>query len=858
MLDDLRQDLRDGARRLRRAPGFTTVAVLTLALGIGANTAFFSVLNAVVLRPLPYPEPERLVQLLERNPTRAAELGRPSRGVPLSAHNYLDYREENTVFSEMGWAAPLFDRGTVNVVGAGRPLRVPGVMVSGSFFRVLGVEPLLGAVWPESADTFAFEGPRVVMLGHGFWQRRFAADPGVVGRSLTIDDWPHTIAGVLPPDFRMPPLLTQGELGTSQGLFDTGDLYVPLGYNAFGLSRRSRQFTAVARLREGVDLAEAQAEMSALAAGLADAYPQANEGWDVEVRSLAALAREQLGPRLGLLLAAVGMVLLIACANIAHLLLARATGRQTEMAVRAAIGGSRWRLGRQLVTESVLLAVVGGAAGLLLAWAGQRSLVAMIPAGVPRAEEASLDPTVLLFALGVTLATGLLFGLAPAWRGARVELASVLQGGGRVAGAGRRAGSPVLVAAQVGLALVLLVGAGLLTRSFLRLALAEPGYDPEGLLRVSLYVGRPSVYNETYWDCDLERPGPLLWGGRCRPDQDAMQRFYERVIERVEAVPGVRSVGLTNQAPLVDGPGFHPLRVEPPGGRLGSDDGRGVQVGSTAGRAVYPGYFDTMGIRVLRGRAFQPGDPRGWGGVAVVNERLASSLWPDDAPLGHRLSFYGQEWMTVIGVVENTADTTLRDRVTDDGTLESKVYHLGHDVFMDLMVRVDDDPLAMVSPIENAVLEVDAELPLGAVASLEELARVSNSLPRFYAVMVGLFAAFSLLLTAVGVYGVVATAAGRRTREIGVRMALGATAGQVRRLLLGQALGPVAAGLALGGLGVVALTRIIGALLYGMDPADPLTVVGIVILLGTVTLLATYLPARRASRMDPTSALRTE
>ena len=576
--------------------------------------------------------------------------------------------------------------------------------------------------------------------------------------------------------------------------------------------------------------------------------------------SLSTLLANRLGPRMGVLMGAVGFVLLIACANIANLLLARGVARRTEMAVRAALGGSRWRLGRQLLTESLLLALAGGGAGLLLAYAGHRGLVMLIPAGVPRATESGIDPVVLAFTLGITVVTGLLFGLAPAWRGVRVELTEALQGTTpRVAGAGRRTGSGMLVAGQVALALVLLVGAGLSTRSFLRLAWEDTGYNPDNVIRVSLYVGRPNVYNDRYWDCDPTRSGVLLWGGRCQPKREEMKRFFERVIERVEQVPGVVSAALTNQAPLTAGGGFYPLRIEPRAGRDDPTAGGEIVVGQTAGRDVYPGYFRTMGIRLLRGRAFQSGDPEGWGGVAVINETLAERLWPGGDPLGQRLSFYGGgQWMTVIGVVEDTADTALRDRITDDGTLENKVYLLGQDVFMDLMVRTDADPLPLVEPVEDAILELDAGLPVGAVTTLNQLARESNALPRFYSLMLGLFASCSLLLTAVGLYGVVAATVSHRTREIGVRMALGASRRRIRRLVVRQAMGPVALGMAVGALGAVALTRVLGGFLYGLDPVDPITFVSVAALLAGVALAASYLPARSASRLDPMWALRHE
>ena len=874
-IEQLLQDIRIGCRALRRSPGFTMVVVLTLGLGIGANTAIFSVLNAVLMRPLPYPETDQLVQIVSRRPVSAQTQGR----LPLmsvSVHDYRDYRERNTVFREMGWVGTLGDTGAVSVVGGERPERVRAMMVSSSLFSVLGIEPMLGRLWSPDADTYAFEGPRVAIISHGFWQRRFAADPGVVGRRITVDNWPHTIVAVMPPDFRIPPVLYQGRLGDTRGRLQTGDLYVPLEYNAYGQPRGTRQLAVVARLRTEVGLAQAQAELSALAEGLAQTYPD-NEGWGVLVVSLQQILVGNLGPQIGMLMAAVGLVLLIACANIANLLLARGEGPRAEMAIRAAMGGGRRRLVRQMLTESLMLAVLGGMVGLSLAVWGNRMLVTLIPASVPRGAETSIDGTVLAFALLVTVGTAVLFGLAPAWRGARVELRDAMsRSSGQVTGArGPRGVSRTLVAGQVALAVVLLGGAGLLTQSFLRLARADVGYDPENVLKVSLSVGQPSLYNDTYFECDPNSDRTRV-RARCQLKLEDVQRFFRGVIERVDRVPGVESAALVSNAPLTNA-GLWPLRVERPpsdssaqGVVAGSDERGGrnaVVVGSTDGRPVYPGYFQTMGIRLLRGRYFQPGDPayRGLnnggvltGNVAIINQTLAQRLWPDDDPLGKRITFYGPPWMTVVGVVEDTEDSSLRDRTGDDGSLDSHVYFLGQFSYMDLMVRTRDDPMGLVEPVESAILELDPTLPVGAVTTLEQMAREDTALPRFYALMVGIFAGVALLLAAVGLYGVVAYTVSQRTREIGLRMALGASQARIRGMVARLTMGAVALGLTLGTVGAVAFAPVLGRFLYGMDPVDPVTFVGVALLLAVVALAASYLPARRASRMDPMWALRHE
>ncbi|HXV87300.1 MAG TPA: ABC transporter permease [Gemmatimonadales bacterium] len=867
LLEGLRQDLTVGVRAMRRAPAFTAVAVITLSVGIGANTAIFSVLNSVLLRPLPYPEPDRLVQVVEWNPERAEQLGRATADFNVSAHNYQDYRERNTVFTAMGWVAPLYDVGTVNLTGGSRPERVRGNMASASLFAVLGVRPALGTVWPEEQDAFVFQGPRVALISDGLWRRRFGADPEVVGQTIGVDDWPHTIVGVMPPDFRLPPLLLRGQL--NDPLYRTGDLYVPLGYNAYGLARRARQFTAVARLRPGIEAEVAQQELSALAANLAEAYAAENAGWSARVLPLNRLLADSLGKELTLLMAAVGLVLLIACANVANLLLARGVTRSGEIAVRAALGGGRGRLVRQLFTEALLLGAAGAAGGVLLAYVSNGFLVRLIPAGVPRGELTTVDGPVLLFALAAGLATTLIFGLLPALRASRADLTETMKRApGRKAGAGRGGAtlSRGLVAAEVALALVLLVGGTLFTRSFLRLASEDPGYDPENVLKVSLNLGTPNMYNELY-ACDLNHPRPLLWQ-KCRRDDEGMRQFYLRVRDRVEQVPGVASAALINAAPLTaEYSGWYPLRLpqEPDpaaggggSGGAGSLDDQGKVVGRTDGRLVYPGYFQTMRIRLLAGRDFREDDPRGWSGVAVINQNLALKVWPAESPLGKRISFYGGAWMTVIGVVENSLDSDLRARAQDDGTRASQVYHLGHFPYMDLVVRTRGDPLRLVEPVENAVLELDPNLPVGAVTTLEQMARESNAVPRFYALTVGIFAGVALLIAAVGLYGVVSFSVSRRTQEIGLRKALGATGEHVAMMVAGQAMRAVALGAVIGTAGAVAVTRLIRSFLYGMDPADPVTFGAVAGLLVTVALAASWLPARRASRLDPMEALRYE
>ena len=515
VLDSSLQDLRVALRGLRRSPGFTAVAVFTLALGIGGTTAIFSVLNSVLLRPLPYPAPERLVQMFERNPERAAERGWSSADVRVSAHNYRDYRELNTVFEDMGWAGWAGNASGVNLTGGDRPQRIVAVSTSASLFSTLGVEPLLGRTWLPSEDGFAFEGPRVAILSHGLWVREFGADPAVLGRTITVDEWPHTVVGIMPPHFDIPPLESGGALSTR---LSGADLYVPLSYNAFGLSRGARQFHVIARLREGVEVERAEEEMNALSQGISETNSDVNEGWSVRLIPLEDLLTRSLGPQIALVMAAVGLVLLIGCANVANLLLARGAARSPEIAIRAALGGGRSRIVRQLLTESLVLATVAGGIGLLLAYSGTRVLVSLIPAGIPRADAANIDGTVLVFAMLLSLGTGVAFGIVPALKASRADLATAMRGGERRGMGSRTRGgmSHLLVTGEVALALVLLVGAGLLTRNFARLAGADLGFEPENLIKVSVDLGRPNAYNSKYYTCDLASSRPLLWN-RCPP-----------------------------------------------------------------------------------------------------------------------------------------------------------------------------------------------------------------------------------------------------------------------------------------------------------------------------------------------------
>jgi putative ABC transport system permease protein len=808
MLGDFGHDLRYGVRMLWKNKGFTAVAVVALALGIGANSAIFSVVNTVLLRPLPYREPVCLVMLWEDN----SKIGYP-RDTPAAA-NYIDWRDQSTVFEGMTATA---DR-SFNLTGAGEPERFDGKRVSTNFFSLLGVEPQLGRGFVPEEDVPGAD--HVVVLSHGLWQRRFGSDRGMVGKSITLNGEGYTVVGIMPPGFQF----------MSQ---DVG-MWVPIAFTQQqAASRGSHYLKVVARLKPGVTVEHAQAEMSTIAARLQQQYPEQNTDLGATVVSLHEEVVGNIRPALLVLLGAVGFVLLVACANVANLLLARAAVRQKEIALRTALGASRLRLVRQFLTESVLLAALGGLVGLLLSVWGVSLLKSFIPENISQVKAIAVDARVLGFTLLVTLLTGLVFGLAPALQASRFNLNETLKEGGRDAAAARGGNRirGLLVVAEVAVSLVLLVGAGLLINSFMRLRSVDPGFRTDNLLTMSVVLP-PQKY----------------------PDQARRAAFYTDMISRVEALPGVRSAGVTNWIPLVMQGDSNGYTIE----------GQPAPTGKPhiiVTRIVSPHYFGTMGIQLIEGRVFEEGKDRVDSPcVAVVGEAVARKYWSGQSPLGKRLSPGTVEseadWCQVVGVVKDVRQMELAAEskpqlyfTYDQATFFAPRY---------LVVKTDGDPLALAGAVRKTVWDVDRDQPVSNVRTMEDVLAESLARQRFSTLLLGVFAGVALLLAAVGIYGVMSYSMAQRTREIGIRMALGAQKRDVLKLAVGQGVKLVAIGVGIGLVGALALTRVMTSLLYGVSATDPVTLVTISLVLVAVALLASYIPARRASKVDPLIALRYE
>ncbi|MBI3426659.1 MAG: ABC transporter permease [Acidobacteria bacterium] len=819
-MNTLLQDLRFGARMLFKQPGFTLIAVVTLALGIGANTAIFSVVNGVLLRPLNYREPERLVTLLHEG-----------RG-PVAPANFLDFRAHGQSFAQMAaaeaWGGAL--------TGNDRPEQLSGLRMGEGLFDMLGVPALLGRTL--QAEDFQPGQEHVLLLSHKLWQRVFGGVADVVGKQVRLSGESYTIVGVMPPQFQFPPFWST-----------RAEMWTPLDLRARATSRGGQSLRVFARLKPGVTLVQAQTEMEAMSKQLAAAYPAANTGLNIRVTTLNEKIVGDVRPALLILSVTVGMVLLIACANVACLLLARAAARQKEVAIRGALGANRWRILRQMLTESLLLALGGAFSGVLLAVWGVEWLTGLLAGNstsfsvrLPRLNEIQIDATALLFTLSVALLTGLLFGLAPALAASKPDLNQVLKEGGRGNTGGPSRWRAMLVVAELALSLVLLIGAGLLVSSFLKLQAIDPGFNPRNLLSATVSLAGATQY-----------VGP------------AREAFYRQLTERLKTVPGVTAASAINHLPLAgDTWGtnvvFENQPLPPPG----------QEAGATF-RVCRPDYFSTMGVPLRAGREFTERDAPDAPRVVIVNETLAKRYWPSEEALGKRLTLDDPrdrtqpvQWLTVVGVVKDVKQGSWTAAPENEIYLpfqQDPIFYAGtagHMTAMTLVVRTTVAPQTLAPAVQEAVRALDRNLPVSASVSMEQVVADTLWQPRFNLQLIGLFAALALVLAAVGLYGVMSYSVTQRTHEVGLRMALGAGQRDVIKLMVGQGMKLALLGVGLGLLVALALTRLMTKLLFGVSATDPLTFAGIALLLTLVALLACYIPARRAAKVDPMIALRCE
>jgi putative ABC transport system permease protein len=799
------KDIRFGLRTLARTPGTTLAALVALALGIGANTAIFSVVSGVLLEPLPYPEPDRLMSVMMKN---------PAAGFPrftVSPPDFEDFRRQNRTFEGMAASAT----GRFNLTGGERPESLQGAAVSAGFFHILRMDPVLGQAFrPEDERP---GGAKVVVLSDGLWRRRFGADRGIVGRGVLLDGEVYTVLGVAPPGMDYPA---------------KRDLWVPLAVDPKE-SRGGHYLRVVGRLKPGVSVERARTDLAEIAARLERQYPDSNTGWGTLVTPLAELEVEDVRMALLILLVFVGFVLLIAVADVANLLLARVAARDREIALRSALGAGRGRLVRQMLTETLLLFLAGGAVGLLLAAGGVRALVALDRQALPRSQEVHLDGRVLLFTLAVSLGAGLLCGLVPALVATGRRLGEALKEGGRAVAGGVR-GRLVrdgLVISQIALTLMLLVGAGLLIQSFIRLRSVDPGFRAEGVLTARM---------------DLP---PLKY-----PDEKRQVAFYRALGERLRALPGVEEAGFLYPLPLSGGGLVLAFNVA---GRPAPPPNA---VPNSNVRAASPGAMKALGISLKRGRLFDERDDLAAPKVLVINETLAAQVWPHQDPIGQRITFEDPEdpktpWYTIVGVVGDVH----HDSLSKTPGAEAYWSQLQSPITGALLVlRGRGNPARFAGAVRAAVAEVDPDLPLDKVQPMTEVVEASLAQSRFKAVLLTLFAALALVLAMVGVYGVISYSVAQRTHEIGIRMALGAQAGQVLRLVVRQGMILVLIGLALGLVGAWYASRFLAGQIYGLSATDPLTFAAVPLGLAAVALVANYLPARRATRVDPLDALRQE
>ncbi len=803
-MQTLFQDLRYGARMLWKQPGFTLIAVITLALGIGGNTAIFSVVNTVLLRPLPYEDPDRLVVIQE---TRLPQFPQFS----VAPGNFLDWQKQQTTFTQIEAYTGI----PFNLTGMAEPERLRGVRMTAGLLPMLGVKPALGRDFLAEEDQPGKN--NAVILSHDLWERRFGGDPNVIGRTLTLNGFSRTVIGIMPASMKFP----------------SPEVQI---WSLMAFSDQERQnhgghyISVLGRLKPGTAIEQALAEMKAIAGRLEQQFPGSNTGWSVKLTKLHELTVGDARPALLMLFGAVTLVLLIACADVANLLLARAASRQKEVTIRSALGAGRLRLMRQLLTESMVLALIGGLVGLLIAQLGTSLLPRLAPDAIPRIQEIGIDGRALYFTLAITLLTGVIFGIAPAWQAARPDLNETLKEGGRGGTAGRRGRRlrKLLIVAEVALALVLLLGSGLLIKSFWRLLQVNPGFNTSNALTVGI---------------DLP--------GRKYGENHQRSAFYNQLTQSLSTLPGVVAVGATQSMPIA-GDYILGFVIQ---GRPPANPGESR---STNYYAVTPDYFKAMGITLIRGRLFTeregPDAPR----VALINETMAKRYFPNEDPLGKRIHVTNgpETFREIIGIVGDVKQYGLESETP----VQTYVSFLQEPFFnsMNLVVRTSGDPLRLSEAVRGAVLNIDKDQPVARIRTLERIVTDSVADRRFSMLLLGLFAAVALILALVGLYGVMSYVVTQQTHEIGIRIALGAAVGDVLKLVIRQGMILVVSGVVIGLSASYALTRLMRNLLYGVGANDPLTYVVVVLLLVSVALLACWIPARRATKVDPLVALRYE
>jgi predicted permease len=818
VLEVLLQDVRFSLHMFRKNAGFTIVAILTLALGIGANTALFSIVNGVLLNPLPYEQPERLVALY----ARTTQFMHSSISYP----NFLDWRRDNHSFSDVA----AFRSDDFNLTGTGDAERVPANMISAAFFPILGVKPVAGRVFTEQEDQLG--AAPVVLISEGFWKRKFGSSPDVVGKSITLNGTLHTIVGVIPASFHY----------ENNNFQSKCEVYVPIGQwkePLFRDRRTGQGMDAVGRLKAAVTLEQANSDMSGVTAHLAEVYPDSNKDSNATLVPLKENVIGDIRPFLLVLLAAVGFVLLIACANVANLLLARSTGRTREFAIRSALGASPARMIRQLLTESVLLSLVGGALGLVIAVTCTAAAIKALPDALPRAAEIHLDGRVWLFTLVASLLVGMIFGLVPALKTSRTEIRETLNEGGRAGIGGRHRAQSIFVAMEMALAVLLLVGAGLMIRSLANLWNTNPGFDTHNVIRFNLASSQP-----------------------LGATPEAIRSSFRQLHDAMQSVPGIQAVSLTVGSSPMEGDSELPLWLEGEAKPASQSDMKNALFYMTQ-----PDYLAIMKTPLKRGRFLSESDTEKSPPVIVIDEQFARQYFGEKDPIGRHVNFdIVSMTAEVVGIVGHIKQWGLDSDET--GQIKAQCYMpisqlpdsilpiLDHGT--SVVARTEGSPVSVMNSISHAVEKVNSQIVVYGTETMGDV--ISNSLAtkRFAMVLLSVFAALALVLSSIGIYGVISYVVGQRTREIGIRMALGAKRGNVLRMVLGQAGKMVVLGVVVGMVAAFGLTRLIASMLFGVSPWDPVTLVGVALLLSAVSLLASYIPARRATQVDPMIALRYE